>query len=62
MNRESNVKVTVVIPADADLHLLDAVLERVNGQDTEIAIQLEQPKDLQSQISDWLAATYGIPA
>lgn len=59
MNSESNFKVTVVIPAEADLHLLDAVLERVNGRDAEIAIQFEQPKDLQSQISDWIKAVYG---
>jgi hypothetical protein len=62
MNTDSNLKVTVVIPADTDLHLLDAVLDRVGGRDAEIAIQFEQPKDLQSQISDWLTAVYGRPA
>ena len=62
MNSESNAKVTVVIPAEADLHLLDAVLERVNGQDAEIAVQLVQPASLQNQISDWVEAVYGIPA
>ena len=62
MNSESNVNVTVVIPADADLHLLDAVLERVNGQDANVAVQLVQPANLQSQISNWLEAIFGIPA
>jgi hypothetical protein len=62
MNSQSNVKVTVVIPSDADLHLLDEVLARVNGRDSEIAIQFEQPRNLQSQISEWLTAVFGRPA
>jgi hypothetical protein len=62
MNSESNFKVTVVIPSEAELHLLDEVLARVNGRDAEIAIQFEQHKDLQSQISDWLTAVFGRPA
>jgi hypothetical protein len=62
MNTDSNFNVTVVLPAETDLHLLEAVLDRVNGRDAHIAIQFEQPKDLQSQISDWLKAVYGRPA
>jgi hypothetical protein len=62
MNKDANMNVTVVLPAETDLHLLEAVLDKVNGRDAQITIQFEQPKDLQSQISDWLIAVYGRPA
>jgi hypothetical protein len=57
----SNPKVTVVIPTDSELHLLDEVLNRLKEQHAEVAIYLDgkqPPADLQTQIKQWLTAVY----
>ena len=55
----ANVKVSVVVPANRELHLLDEVLDRLEQRQSEITIYLdgEQP-DLQTQINQWLTAVY----
>jgi molybdenum cofactor biosynthesis enzyme MoaA len=61
INTESNVKVNVVVSTDADLRLLDNVLDTLHSRDAEITIQLTGSRpsgDLQSQISQWVTAVY----
>ena len=61
MNTESNVKVSVVLATDADMRLLDNVLDTLHSRDAEITIQLtgsRQLGDLQSQISQWVTSVY----
>jgi hypothetical protein len=61
ISTESNVKVNVVVASDADIRLLDNVLDTLHSRDAEITIQLTGSRpsgDLQSQISQWVTSVY----
>ena len=56
-----NLKVSVVIPADTNLDLLDTVLDTLQRHEADIAITMPgkaQADDLHAQTDQWITTVY----